>query len=449
MNLFRFFAASSPQTPLTNEVEIDRLYRRKRLSLMMSITLGYAFYYTCRLGLSIVKKPLIDGGIFSANDLGVIGSAIFYGYAFGKLINGFLADHANIKRFFAFGLLLSAAINIIMGGVHLLWIWVLLWGLNGWFQGFGAPGSIVTLSQWFSNRERGRYYGIWNSAHSIGEGLTFVATAALVTWLGWTSGFWAPGVVCVGVAFLLFRTMEDRPSSLGLPPVAEWNRDFSAKIIVEAQDTSSLLRKQLAILLKPPIWILGLSSALMYVTRYAINSWGILYLQESKGYSLLGAGGILGLNTAAGILGCIVFGFASDKFFKARRPPVNLIYAVFEVAALTVIFFSPWGHPLVLSAAFVVYGFTLSGLMASLGGLFAIDITPKSVSGAALGFIGIFSYIGAALQERISGYWIDRGTTFIDGVRHYDFHIPILFWFSASILSALLAALLWRVKSVD
>ena len=46
----------------------------------------------------------------------------------------------------------------------------------------------------------------------------------------------------------------------------------------------------------PAIWILGLASAAMYMTRYAINSWGILYLQEAKGYSLKEAGNLLGLN---------------------------------------------------------------------------------------------------------------------------------------------------------
>jgi len=37
---------------------------------MTAITLGYGIAYTCRLGLSVVKKPLIDGGIFTAEDLG-------------------------------------------------------------------------------------------------------------------------------------------------------------------------------------------------------------------------------------------------------------------------------------------------------------------------------------------------------------------------------------------
>ena len=44
---------------------------------MLAITLGYGFIYTCRLGLSIVKKPLIDEGIFSVEELALIGTAFF------------------------------------------------------------------------------------------------------------------------------------------------------------------------------------------------------------------------------------------------------------------------------------------------------------------------------------------------------------------------------------
>ena len=38
------------------------------------------------------------------------------------------------------------------------------------------------------------------------------------------------------------------------------------------------------------MWVVAVASALMYVTRYAINSWGVLYLQEIRGYSLVDAG---------------------------------------------------------------------------------------------------------------------------------------------------------------
>lgn len=444
--ILRYFAAGDAKPLIQDPKLIDRLFTRNRIAVMSSITLGYGIAYTCRLGLSVVKKPLIDGGIFSAEQLGIIGSAIFYSYAFGKLINGFLADHANIKRFWAAGVLLSALINIAMGWSTLLWVWVVLWALNGWFQGFGSPAGIVALSQWFGNRERGRYYGIWSTAHSIGEGLTFVGLSALVTWFGWRGGFVGPGVICVALAFIVYAFMQDRPQTLGLPSVAEWKNDHGAKLAAAAKST---WQAQLYILRLPSIWILAFSCATMTMTRYAMNSWGMLYLQESKGYSTLQAGGMLALNPLAGILGCVAFGFLSDKVFNARRPPMNLICGVVEIAALSIMFFSPPGRPLLLTVAFLLYGLSVNGLITSLGGLFGVDIAPKKAAGAAMGFIGVFSYVGAAVQERISGILIRQGTTIIDGVRHYDFHNAVVFWMGTSVVSLVLATSLWRVRASD
>ncbi len=238
--------------------------------------------------------------------------------------------------------------------------------------------------------------------------------------------------------------MQDRPQTLGLPSIAEWKNDHG-----EVQKEQNTWQAQVSILKRPTIWILGLSSAMMYVTRYAINSWGILYLQEAKGYTLIEAGSIIGVNTLAGLAGCVAYGYISDKIFRARRPPVTLIFGFVEILALLVIFFTPPGHPVILTSAFIIYGFTLSGLLAALGGLFAIDISPKKAAGAAMGFIGIFSYMAAGLQDQISGFLIQQGITMIDGVRHYDFSNVILFWVGGSVLSMILASTLWRARISD
>jgi OPA family sugar phosphate sensor protein UhpC-like MFS transporter len=443
-NPIKFFATGKDQPVIQDQKIVDQLYRKQRFRIMLAITVGYGIAYTCRLALSVVKKPLIDGGIMSPEELGLIGSALFYAYAFGKFTNGFLADHANVKRFFAVGVFLSAMVNLAMGRTELLWVWVVLWGLNGWFQGFGAPTGAVVLSRWFSNRERGRFYGIWSTGHALGEGLTFVGSGALVSFYGWQAGFWGPGVLCLFVAVVIYIYMQDRPQTLGLPSIAEWKNDHG-----EVQKEQNTWQAQVSILKRPTIWILGLSSAMMYVTRYAINSWGILYLQEAKGYTLIEAGSIIGVNTLAGLAGCVAYGYISDKLFRARRPPVTLIFGFVEILALLVIFFTPPGHPVILTSAFIIYGFTLSGLLAALGGLFAIDISPKKAAGAAMGFIGIFSYMAAGLQDQISGFLIQQGITMIDGVRHYDFSNVILFWVGGSVLSMILASTLWRARISD
>ena len=423
--------------------DIDRTFRRQRLRIMLAITLGYGFIYTCRLGLSIVKKPLIDGGIFTVEELGMIGAALFYGYAAGKFFNGFLSDYVKPRLFFSTSIFLSALINLAMGSATLLWVSVSLWALNGWFQGMAAPSAIITITNWFGFHERGRRYGLWSASHAIGEGITFYVIAAVVAAYGWRYGYITPGIVCIAVAAWVYSFMRNAPQTIGLPTVSDWLGEES-----EPPKEKSTWQTQKIIFGITAMWVVAVSSALMYVTRYAINSWGVLYLQEIRGYSLLDAGFYLAVNTVAGIVGSIAYGYISDKYFDARRPPANLIFAVVEIIALVVIFFGP-KNDVVLFFAFAVYGAALSGLIASIGGLFGVDIAPRGATGAAMGFVGVFSYLGAATQENVSASLITQGITLIDGVRVYDFDRAIYFWIGTSVVSMLLAATLWNTKIRD
>jgi MFS transporter, OPA family, sugar phosphate sensor protein UhpC len=443
--LIRALATGPETAPIQDRAQVDREFRRARWQVMTAITLGYGLIYTCRLSLGMVKKPLIDQGIFTPADLGLIGSALFWTYAIGKLTNGFIADHVNVKRFLALGFLLTALCNIGMGFTNTVLAATIIWGLNGWFQSFGAPTCVVAMTSWFSNRERGRMYGLWSTAHSLGEGLNFLVIGGLVAAFGWRMGFWGPGVIGLAVAVGVYFLMKDRPRSMGLPTVADWRNDHYEG---SKDKPANVLRAQLSILKIPAIWVLALAAATIYVTRYAINSWGVLYLQEERGYDLVTAGTLLMLSTLAGIAGALAFGVVSDKVFAARRPPANLLFAVLELIGLGIIFFGPANTP-TLVAGLLLFGMGLTGLVTSLGGLFAVDICPKRVAGAAMGVIGVFSYIGAAVQEQVSGLLIDRGMTMTGGVREYDFGPAIWFWIGSSVVSLLLAASLWRVRLRD
>lgn len=445
--------ATGPDLPLRTDIDVDATYRRQRMSIIIAITAGYAVSYMCRLAINVVKKPLIDGGIFTPEDLGQIGSALFYSYAAGKLINGFVADHANARKFLALGMVMSALCNIVMGFSSTVMVATILWGLNGWFQSYGAPACVVSLASWFSNKERGRYYGIWSTAHSIGEGLNFLVTASFVAALGWHWGFWGPGIATLIAAVATYFAAADRPRTMGLPTVADWKGDRyepteAEAAAIAATPPKGVFATQLSIFRIPAVWIVAVSSALVYVTRYAINSWGILYLQEVRGYSLVQAGSMLTISTLAGIAGALSFGFVSDKFFGARRPPANLLFGFVEIIGLALFFYGPTGV-FWTSLSMVLFGLGMTGLVTSLGGLFAIDICPKRVAGAALGMVGVFSYIGAGIQETVSGKLINGGMTMVGGVRHYDFSAAIWFWMGASAVSVLLASTLWNTRLRD
>jgi OPA family sugar phosphate sensor protein UhpC-like MFS transporter len=441
--LVTYFKSGPIAPPLADPAEVRRIYERKRWSIFLSLIIGYAFFYTCRLGLSVTKKPLIDAGVLTAAQMGIIGSVLLYVYAVGKFVNGVFSDHANIRRFMSWALLLSAFANLAFGATHWFLGFIVLWGLNGWFQSIGSAPSVVSLCQWFSNRERGTRYGIWAGAHNLGEGLTFVLIAWLVEHVGWRAGFVGPGLMCTLVALALFQTLGDRPQTYGLPHVSDYRDDHSAG----PPPTASTTALQKLVFRNGWVWVLACSCAMMYVARYAINNWAILFLQETKHYSLKDAGFVMGVYPVLGFLGASASGWMSDRFFQSRRNLPTLLYGVLQTGGMLLLFLAPPGHRWLDAVAMGLFGFGVGGLIVFLAGLIAVDIMPKAAAGTVKGLIGLFAYVGAGTQDWISGFLIEGHKITVAGRITYDFTPAFSFWIGASVLSMILAALAWNVRA--
>ena len=441
----RFYAALGAVPKIKNQQDVDKKYNRLRWQVFISATLGYSLFYVCRLSLSVVKKPIVDAGILTDSELGMIGSALFFAYAIGKLTNGFLADRSNIRRFMATGLLLTALINLALGFITSFSAFIILWGFSGWCQSMGAAPSVVSLSRWFSNKERGTYYGIWSASHGLGKAITFIAVAFIVSVSGWQWGFWGAGLIGLAGALIVALFLHDSPESKGLPSIADYKNDH-VPISAKGKSVGALQKE---VLKNPYIWILALASALMYVSRYGIESWGIYYLEAQKGYTTLVASSIVSVSAISGIVGTIISGFISDKFFKGSRNVPVLVAGILNITAISLFLFYPDGNIWVDTMSMLLFGFAIGILITFIGGLMAVDIASKKASGAALGLVGIASYIGAGIQDIVSGILIDNNHITINGIETYDFSSAKYFWLGAAVLSVLMALLVWNAKAKD
>jgi len=458
MGLYNFYRISKASAQKVEDERIGKTYRTLRNRTFWGATAAYSLFYLCRLSMGVVKKPLIDEGFFSAAELGVIASAFYFIYAIGKFINGFVADYCNVRRYMATGLAISSVINLLMGLVGLgggysafpqysvYLIFVFLWGLNGWVLSMGSPSGIVSLSRWFPQSRRGTYYSIFCSTPYIGEALSMILTGSVVAAFGWEYGFMVSALGgFVGVAIILL-TVSDTPQSKGLPSIQEISGEE-----IKPVDRKPTREIQKFVLRHPAIWIIAVSCAFINLTKYGIMEWGVLYLQGASGYSLESASWIIGFSAIFAIAGTVGAGWLSDVVFKGDRVKPALISGIISLLTLG-LFLLVDGNKWVMAAFVSVFSLAVGVLYCIVSGLMAIDIVPRKATGAALGIVGISSYMTIGIQNIVSGLLIDRfateTVTIVDGVSttvtEYDFVPVAIFWLSAVLVSFLLPVLNWN-----
>ena len=450
MSLFSFYRISKPSKDTVPQEQVESTYKSLRSRTFWGVTIAYSLYYVCRMSINVVKQPLIDEGVLTAGELGLIGSALLFVYAVGKFLNGFIADYCNIRRFMVTGLFISALANLILGVLGLFKlpaflifaVFALLWGINGWVQSMGSAPGVISLSRWFPQSKRGSYYSLFSTSPYIGEFISYNVLALVVGWLGWQSGFIVAAVAgLIGTALIMFF-VSDTPESKGLPSVQVLSgEDMTLK---DKQPTKEL---QKMILKHPGIWVIAISSAFIYITKYAIAGWGVLYLQKQHAFSLEEASQVIAFSAIFGILGTVLAGWLSDRVFKGDRAKPAVLSGILSSLSLFLFLFVGGGF---LMNIFYVSLFSLSVgvLYCIVAGLMAVDIVPRKATGAALGVVGISSYIAAGLQDITSGYLIQGYMTTVDGVDMYNFGPVSWFWIVASVISFVLPVLNWKkIKS--
>ena len=448
MSLYSYFRISKPSAEKVPQEKVGTVYKSLRNRTFWGVTIAYSLYYVCRMSINVVKQPLIDEGILSAGQLGLIGSALLFVYAIGKFMNGFIADYCNIRRFMATGLFISALMNLLMGALGLfssmipmIVIFVsfaILWGINGWMQSMGSGPGVISLSRWFSRSKRGTYYSIFSSSPYIGEFISYNILAVVVAWLGWQAGFIVAALAGLAGAAIILLFVSDTPESKGLPSIQEISGEELTK-----EDKMATKDLQKMVLKHPGIWVIALSSAFIYITKYAVAGWGVLFLQKARGFELAEASQVIAFSAVFGILGTVLAGWLSDRLFKGDRVKPAVLSGIISTSSLILFLFVGGGF--ILNIFYVsLFSLSVGVLYCIVAGLMAVDIVPRKATGAALGVVGISSYVAAGLQDITSGYLIQGFTTQVEGVDIYDFGPVSWFWVIAAVASFVLPVLNWK-----
>jgi len=429
--------------PKIEKSKIDSTYKKMRLQVFFGIFIGYAGYYLVRKNFSLAMPSLIEQG-YTKLELGFALSGVSIAYGLSKFLMGNVSDRSDARKFMPLGLLMSGLIMLFFGFSPLATssagIMFVLLLLNGWFQGMGWPPSGRIMVQWFSIKERGTKMSIWNTAHNVGAAvMPSIVVFGVVYFSDWHATFYLPGMVAIFIAGIVYITLRDRPTAVGLPTIEEYKNDYP-EVIEGVNQNESISAKEIFVkyvFKNKLLWFIAIANIFVYLVRYGVLDWAPTYLKEVKHFSFKESGWAYSLYEWAGIPGTILAGVISDKWFKGKRAPVSIIYMVLVLISVIVYWKNPAGHPLIDNLALVAIGFLIYGPVMLIG-VQALDLVPKNAAGTAAGFTGLFGYLGGALTANIAmGYLIDN----------YSWNSSFILLVGACILSIIFIGYTWVIEN--
>lgn len=439
MSVLNFFKPAPHVKEIDDPEVVQKNYRYWRLRVFYGMYIGYVFYYFTRKSFTFAMPALMQDLGFDKSQLGILGSILSITYGLSKFLSGILGDRSNPRFFMATGLILTGAFNIFFGLTSSILFFAIFWGFNGIFQGWGWPPCARLLTHWYSQKERGTWWGVWNTSHSVGGALIPLLAAFCAQLWGWRYAMYVPGCMCIVVGFFLMNRLRDTPQSLGLPTIEKYRNDYPATSAHDERQEKELSVKEILfsyVLNNKFIWVLAISYFFVYVIRTAINDWSVLFLVETKGYSLLTAGACVCWFEVGGIFGSLAAGWASDKIFQGRRVPICILFSLAVVFVLAALWLSPAGNMLLDSILMFMIGFLIFGPQMLIG-MAPAELSHKKAAGTATGFVGWVAYIGAAS----AGYPLGKMT---QEWGWYGFFVVLVV---CGIVSVLLLLPLWKVKS--
>jgi OPA family glycerol-3-phosphate transporter-like MFS transporter len=391
-------------------------FRARRGLNWTFIGLLYTSFYTCRYNLAIANKSISDQFGFTKAQMGSIITTALLAYAFGQIINGLLTDRLGGKRAMLIGAVGTVTMNLLFGIASfwgLLSIFILVRGVDGYFQAFGAPGMVKINAAWFAHTERGRFAGIFGFMINAGRFLINTFGPALLAgfvflglWyvppLHWRWLFWIPAGLtsCVAVCMALMTKPTPRDAGFDHPGVEEPQGADEVR--------ASITTVFVTIASNPVIWIVALAYACTGSVRQGVDQWFFRFMQEvhhldlqDPRFKYLG----IGIPFVASV-GSLISGYVSDTVFNGRRAPVAA--GLYFLETIIILAAAQFTSANTAGVFLILISLTVNATHSILGTAAAMDIGGARMAGFASGLIDSFQYFGGSLAGLLLGHLLDR-----------------------------------------
>ena len=419
--------------PTVEEVNHSAAFRRRRVMNWLPLGLTYAFLYMGRYNLKVSKfafeemQDSAGGALMSNEGFGVIFTVGVWVYGSAFLINGPLTDKLGGRFAILIGAGGSAVANLLMGlatwslinqgpmhtaiGENFITLFSVLYGVNMYFQSFGAVAVVKCNAPWFHVRERGVFGAIFGILISLGVYFAFDLGYKIVNHLGVAEVFFIPTIMLAVFWVADYFLVRNSPEDAGL-------KDFDTADASSGDDGPQLAAIEVfkRMLTNPIIITIALVEFCSGFIRQAPMQWYRTFAKQTnevlqlKGDFIYDHWGMW--LCVAGIMGGVLAGVISDRVFQSRRGPVAAILYLGVTLGSIVLYFT-YQIPAIEFAGVklsvpgvmaILISMCVIGVHGMLSGTASMDFRGRKNVGIAVGIIDGFVYLGTGVMSLTYAY---------------------------------------------
>jgi MFS family permease len=361
------------------------------------------FNYADRQSIFSVFPKLEEQFRFDKVELGLIGSAFMWVYAFGAPLAGYVGDRVRRKDLILGGCLFWSGITVLTGFCGKLWQFVTVRALEGLGETFYFPASMSLLSDYHGPGTRSRAMSLHQSSVYIGT----IGGSWLGAWFaernGWPLSFFFFGSVGMFLALMLYWFLREPVRG-----AAENNVDHEfAALSNKGPRVAELAR---AIFARPLAGVLMLVFLGANFVATIFLTWTPTFLVEKFHFKLTSAGlsGSVFIHLASAV-SVPLGGWLADRLSRRLAGGRMLVQGLgLLVGSIFVFFVGTTQRVSVLLWAMAAFGFA-KGLYDS--NIFAAlyDQVPPEARATAAGLMNTVGWGGGALGPLAIGWMAQHG----------------------------------------
>jgi len=360
------------------------------------------FNYADRQAISSIFPKLAEEFHFTKLELGAIGSAFMWVYAFGAPFAGYIGDRVRRKDLILGGCLFWSFVTVTTSWCQKLTQFVTVRALEGLGETFYFPASMSLISDYHGKKTRSKALAFHQSSVYAGTIAGSWAAAWLAETYGWRSGFYMFGIAGMLLAIILFAFLRE--------PQRGQSEESNAAAASHGLAGPASLKMVGAALSKPSAVLLMLTFLGANFVATIFLTWTPTFLVEKFGFKLAAAGlsGSVFIHLASAV-GAPVGGILADKLISKHTGGRMLVQALgLAIGCAFIFFIGTTKSTTTLLVSMTVFGFGKglydSNIFASL-----YDVIEPRARATAAGVMNTVGWGGGALGPLFIGYFSTHG----------------------------------------